>query len=140
VATRELFEHTADVGLRVRAEDLDALFRSAAEGLFEVIVANLEDVRGEDPERVTLEADGPAELLVLWLNELIFRCETRHRLYSRFDVRVAADGRSLAAEVAGEPIDRDRHVLDHEVKAATRHNLVTERGPDGWSAEVILDI
>ena len=32
-------------------------------------------------------------------------------------------------------------VLDHEVKAVTRHGLELGRGPDGrWVAEVILDI
>ena len=43
------------------------------------------------------------------------------RLYTRFDVRLADDGRSpRRPTIAGEPIDRDRHVLDHEVKAVTR--------------------
>ena len=37
----ELFEHTADLGLRVEAQDLDALFRDAAEGLFSIIVEPL---------------------------------------------------------------------------------------------------
>ena len=30
----ELFEHTADLGLRVRAADLDSLFNEAAQCLF----------------------------------------------------------------------------------------------------------
>lgn len=136
----ELFDHTADVGLRVGADDLSTLFRTAAEGLFDTIVANRSDVRAWEAESIALKADDPAELLVLWLNELIFRCETRHRLYARFDVHVADDGKALQAEIAGEPIDRDRHVLDHEVKAATRHDLVVDRSKDGWLAEVILDI
>ena len=79
-------------------------------------------------------------LLLRWLDELIFRSETRHRLYARFDVRVAGDGTSLAAEIVGEPIDRGRHALDHEVKAVTRHGLVVRREGEGWLAEMILDI
>ena len=34
----EVFEHTADLGLRVRAADLDTLFREAAEGFFSLVV------------------------------------------------------------------------------------------------------
>ena len=34
----ELFEHTADLGLRVRAPDLESLFREAGEGFFSMIV------------------------------------------------------------------------------------------------------
>ena len=75
-----------------------------------------------------------------WLNELIFRSETQHRLYSQFDVHVADDGLSLEAEIGGESIDRDRHVLDHEVKAVTHHGLSLTREGQGWLAELILDI
>ena len=136
----EVFEHTADVGLRVRADDLDDLFRTAAEGMFDYIVANRDAVRVASSETVALTSDEPAGLLITWLNELIFRCETKHRLFSRFAVHVSDDGRSLRAEVGGEPIDRDRHVLDHEVKAVTRHGLSLRREGADWVAELILDI
>ena len=68
-----------------------------------------------------------------WLNDLIFRCETTHRLYTQFDVHVAEDGLSLDATIGGEPIDRDRHVLDHEVKAVTHHGLSLTREGQGGS-------
>ena len=136
----ETFDHTADLGLRIHAADLPDLFRTAAEGLFDVIVANREDVRPEQSETVRLTADSTPELLVDWLNELIFRSETEHRLYGRFDVALDPDGRVLDAVIHGEPIDPDRHVLDHEVKAATHHRMTLDRDADGWVAEVILDI
>ena len=40
----ETFDHTADLGLRIRATDLGDLFQTAAEGLFDVIVANRDAV------------------------------------------------------------------------------------------------
>jgi SHS2 domain-containing protein len=136
----ETFDHTADVGLRVWGADLSDLFQTAAAGLFDYIVANRDAVRDTEAESVALVGDDPAELLAAWLNELIFRCETRHRLYARFDVRVREDGRQLQAEIGGEAIDRQRHVLDHEVKAVTHHGLSLEREREGWVAELILDI
>ena len=140
MGTIETFDHTADVGLRIAAGDLDDLFRTAAEGVFDYIVTNRDAVRVEATEAVELHADAPADLLVAWLNELIFRCETTHRLYTRFDVHVAADGPSLSATIGGEPIDRDRHILDHEVKAVTQHGLSLHRDDAGWIADLILDI
>jgi SHS2 domain-containing protein len=141
MGTVETFEHTADVGLRVTGADLNDLFRTAAEGMFDYIVANRGDVRVGVREAVEFRAESPSELLVFWLNELIFRCETRHTLYTEFAPRVSEDGRWLRAEFGGEPIDRDRHVLDHEVKAVTRHGLELRRdGRGAWVAEVILDI
>ncbi len=140
MGTVATFDHTADVGLRVTAESLDDLFRTAAEGLFGYIVVNFEDVRPTEAVPVEVLADTPADLLAAWLNELIFRCETTHRLFSRFEIAVADDGTSLRGTIAGEPIDRARHVLDHEVKAVTHHGLTLERSADGWVAEMILDI
>ncbi len=136
----ETFEHTADLGLRMTAADLNDLFRTAGEGLFDVIVANRADVHPDETEFVMLDAESTEDLLIAWLNELIFRCETRHRLYTRFDVEVDAAGLQLQGSLGGEPIDRTRHILDHEVKAATHHGLSLERAAGGWVAEVILDI
>ncbi|WP_169973707.1 archease [Tautonia rosea] len=140
MGTVEHFEHTADVGFRVRAGDLTDLFRTAAEGLFDYIVVNRAQVRAAETETVSLQADTPGDLLIDWLNELIFRCETTHRLYTRFELTLSEDGRDLQATIAGEPIDRERHVLDHEVKAVTQHGAsLTLDGAD-WVAELILDI
>jgi SHS2 domain-containing protein len=136
----ELFEHTADLGLRIFAADHSDLFRTAGEGLFDVIVANRDSVRNVESETVSLVADSIADLLLAWLNELIFRCETRHWLYNRFEVAVDSSGRRLDATIGGEPIDRSRHILDHEVKAATRHGLTLQREQGALIAEIILDI
>jgi SHS2 domain-containing protein len=136
----ETYEHTADLGLRIFAKDLPDLFRTAAVGLFEVIVANPDLIEVQTFETITLSAESTQDLLVSWLNELIFRCETGHRLFSRFDVVLDGTGCSLDAVIGGEPIDRDRHLLDHEVKAATRHELSVTQDHEGWVAELILDI
>jgi len=136
----ETFDHTADLGLRIMGDDLADLFRTAAAGLFDVIVANRDEVQVVETEPVCLEAESTEDLLVDWLNELIFRCETRHRLYGRFDLVIDDSGHRLDGTIGGEPIDRGRHLLDHEVKAATRHGLSVRPENGGWAAEVILDI
>ena len=47
---------------------------------------------------------------------------------------------ALTATAWGEELDRDRHVLSHEVKAITYHGLKVEQDADGWQAEIIVDI
>lgn len=138
----ETFEHTADLGLRVFGNDLPDLFEAAAAGLFDAIVANRDEVRPETAEPVSLEAEALPDLFLSWLNELIFRSETSRRLYSRYRVQVedGERGARLRAEIAGESIDPERHILDHEVKAATHHGLAVRAYGGGWQAEVILDI
>jgi SHS2 domain-containing protein len=136
----ETFEHTADLGLRIVASDLDDLFRTAGEGLFDVIVANRCEIQLVESEPISLTADSTEDLFAGWLNELIYRCETRHRLYSAFSVELDEPACRLTASISGEPIDRTRHILDHEVKAATRHGLSLRKESQEWVAEVILDI
>ena len=83
----ETFDHTADLGLRIYAADLLGPLRARRGGtLRRPSPPTGRDVRPEQSETVRLTADSTLELLVDWLNELIFRSETEHRLYGRFDV------------------------------------------------------
>jgi SHS2 domain-containing protein len=134
----ETFEHTADLGLRIRAADLDTLFAEAAQALFAVLVEDLSAVRPAQPVELRIDGDERDLLLFDWLKELLYRCDAEHLLFSRFDVKVREDG--LSATAWGEPLDRSRHVLDHEVKAITYHGLRVEPVAGGWEAEVIVDI
>ena len=77
-------------------------------------------------------------LLFDWLKELLYRFDGEHLLFGRFEVRVTAAG--LTGTAWGEPLDPARHVLLHEVKAITYHELKVEKTGDGWLAEVIVDI
>jgi SHS2 domain-containing protein len=134
----EVFEHTADLGLRIRAPDLDTLFAEAAAALFSVITEDLAAVQPRESLHVRLEADEREYLLFDWLKALLYHFDTKHRLFSRFEVHVDAGG--LTGTAWGEPLDRARHALDHEVKAITYHGLRVEQTDGGWLAEVIVDI
>jgi SHS2 domain-containing protein len=134
----ETFEHTADLGLRIRAVDLETLFAEAARGLFSIIAIDLDKVRLERAYAFELPGEANDLLLFDWLSELLFAYETKHVLLARFEVSLA-DGR-LRATAWGEPIDTSRHELDHEVKAITYHGLKLERVGNAWLAEVIVDI
>jgi SHS2 domain-containing protein len=134
----ETFDHTADLGLRIRAADLNTLFAEAAEALFAVIVEDLGTVKPAHSLAVELSGDDRAYLLFDWLKELLYHFDAEHVLFARFEVQVRDDG--LTATAHGEPLDRSRHELCHEVKAITYHGLRVGLTADGWLAEVIVDI
>ncbi len=134
----EFFEHTADLGLRVRAADLDALFVDAARALTATVVENPEDVEPREPVRIALGPEEPAMLLFDWLDELLYRFDTQRFVGARFEVAVR--DQRLEATVWGETLDPARHRPGHEVKAITYHGLRVEREGDGWLAEAIVDI
>ena len=134
----EVFEHTADIGLRIRAPDRRSLFTDAARSLFSLLVANLETVRCVQTESFAIAGREDDYLLLDWLNELLYTFETKRLLFAQFDVQV--DDAGLTALCHGEPIDPARHEMDHEVKAITYHELKVENTGDGWLGEVIVDI
>jgi len=134
----ETFDHTADVGIRARAADLGTLFREAARGLFAVLLVRPESVRPRETVTLFLEGADLEELLHDWLAELLSRFDAEHWLPGDFDVEPTDTG--LHAVVHGEPFDPARHALDTEIKAVTYHGLTVREDPEGWLAEVILDV
>ncbi len=134
----ELFEHTADLGLRVRANTLNDLFADAGAGLSSMIV---EDVTSVQPfVRIPIEIVGSDRefLLFDWLRQLLHHFDDEKLVFVKFDVNV--DDSGLKAVVWGEPLEPERHGRSHEVKAITYHELKVEPTADGWLAEVIVDI
>ena len=137
----ETFSHTADVGLRIGAADLDTLLAEAGRALFSVIVSNFDQVRPRVRKEFRLESvnlSQPDYLLVDWLGELLYMFESEHLLLNRF--RVTTGGDRLEAVAEGELVDERRHWLAHEIKAVTYHGLKVEPTGDGLLAEVILDL
>jgi SHS2 domain-containing protein len=140
LSMHELFEHTADIGLRIQAATLEELFCEAAAGLFSLIVENPDDVRQTEAVEIELPRQGDAFdfLLFDWLNDLLYRFDAQRMLFAKFDVRFTDS--SLRATAWGEPLDPARHRLEHEVKAITYHALMVAQETGGWKAEVIVDI
>ena len=134
----ETFEHTADLGLRVAAASLDELFAEAARGLLSVLVDNPQDVQPDIESAFKIEGSEKDYLLFDWLSELLYRFESSGQLFSKFDISLTETG--LNAVVWGESAEETRHHLAHEVKAITYHQLKVEQSPDGWTAQVIVDI
>jgi SHS2 domain-containing protein len=134
----ELFEHTADLGLRVRAADLNTLFAEAAQCLFSAVMEDVETVRPEQAIPIGLAGTDREFLLFDWLRELLLRFDAEHMLFGKFEVNVGPDG--MTATAWGEPLDPARHLLAREVKAITYHELKVVPEGNEWLAEVIVDI
>lgn len=133
----EIIDHTADVGIVAYGKSIEEVFLNAAYGMFSLI-ADLEKVRGAASYRVTAEAENQEELLVAWLNELLYFFDAENLIFSRFVISHLGKEK-LEATAYGEKIDPSRHHLKTQVKAATYYLLKLEKN-DGFRAQVILDI
>lgn len=134
----ELFEHTADLGLRIRAENLATLFEEAATCLMSAIVEDPSRIEPRESFELSIAGDDREYLLFDWLRELLYRFEADKWLLAKSAVQTNESG--LTATIWGEPLDVSRHQLSHEVKAITYHELKVEPTDGGWLAEVIVDI
>ena len=135
----EHFCHQADIGVRGFGRDPAEAFEQAALALTGVVT---DPARVHPERRVEIGCQAPdLELLLAdWLNAVIFEMASRRMLFGRFAVSIS--GNTLAAAIAGEPVDRHRHRPAVEVKGATYTALRVERRPggEGWSAQAVLDV
>ena len=130
---------TADVGLASFGSNCTEVFVNMAKGLFSLI-SPLTHIRKKVCHKVEISADSQEDLLVAWLNELIFIHETENLLFRDFHINTLTKTR-LEAVCFGEPVVTGRHILRMDVKAATYHCLSLHQDERGfWRARVILDI
>jgi SHS2 domain-containing protein len=137
VAGFEVFDHTADVGVRAWGPDLPAAFAQAARGLFSLLVP-LAAIRETTARAVAVEASDLESLLVAWLDELLFVFETEGLVFARFAVALPSPT-TLTATAHGELFDPERHRGGVVVKATTYHQITVAAGPPA-RVQVILDI
>jgi SHS2 domain-containing protein len=134
----EQFPHTADIGVRVFGREPKELFANAAFAMFDIL-ADLEGLSGDTVETFELEAPNQEELLVSWLDELLYNFYTKQLIFFRFQIDELT-GTGLKARAFGRPVGVNRNRLKTEIKAATYSDLKIVNTPDGYQVEIIFDV
>ena len=133
----ELIEHTADIGIRVKAADLKGLFETAALAMFDIMAETKNQEAAKKAINIKLKADDLEELFIDWLNELLSQSATKELIFS--DLKITKlEKNNLEAIASGKDIKNYR--INSEIKAATYHQLKLQQLKSGWQAEVILDV
>ncbi|MFO8102179.1 MAG: archease [Dehalococcoidia bacterium] len=134
----EIIDHTADVGLLAYGSTRKEVFINAAAGMVSLIT-DPEKVNPVCQREIALDADDYEDLLVVWLNELLYLFDAENLIFSRFEI-TSLNHDSLSAIVQGEKIDLARHEIKTQVKAATYHQIKLNSEEEGFSARIIFDI
>lgn len=134
----EQFSHTADIGVRVYGSSLKELFANAAFAMFDII-ADIEGLKTSVTQEISLDAPDPEELLVAWLDELLYNFYTKSLIFSRFEIDELTTTR-IKARAFGRPVGANRNRLKTEIKAATYSDLKIKKTADGYSVEIIFDV
>ena len=134
----EFVDHTGDLGVRLFGESLPRLFEQAAQAL-SFILTDPETIQIEETRKLLLDAKTDEELLITWLNELVYLFDTEGILFRTYEVLSVHD-HHLEALAQGEIYDEGRHPIKTAVKAATYHQLRIEHRQGVWTAQVIFDL
>jgi len=130
-----LLEHTADAMVEVHGTTLGERYANAAYALFDQIT----DVTKVEPKgevKIVLSAETREQLLVDFLQELLFIHDTEDLVFGRFSVET--NGRTLEAHISGEEFDEKKHTKRSVVKGVTYHKL--EFDDEKGTLTVLFDV
>jgi len=134
----EPFDTTGDVGLNIHGKELKDIFEQAAYGLFSLIT-NIKNIDTNITKNIEVKGDSVEELLVKWLNELIFIFDTEGFIAKKISINSLTNN-SISATLEGEIFDEQKHSRGLLIKAATYHKLIIKRNKHGYTAKVLFDI
>jgi len=139
--TYRFVEHTADVGVELEASSYEGLLSEGLLALTDTLT-EVERVSLEIELSVDLSAPSREDLLVGWLNELVYLFDSKSVLLRQSDIGVGKEGGEwrLRATVCGERYDPGRHRIKTLIKAVTYHQLAVRSSTSGWQARVVFDI
>ena len=132
---------SADLTFVAHGGSVEAAFAAAAEALLGATVEEPDAVEACEHRTIHLGEPDLELLLLRFLNELIYLRDAEGLLLRPLRLRIERGrGVALEAELAGEPLDRDRHHPAADVKAATAHGLRVTRIDGGWETRATLDV
>jgi SHS2 domain-containing protein len=143
----KIIEHPADTGIEVEAANIEDLFEIAAEGMFSII-CRTESVGHVLKKTIKLREVSVLkydDLLILWLEKLLYIHETSLMLFSKFEIKKLKIGQGMSrldAIIYGEKINLEKHEVFISIKAPTYHKLKVSCDTSGehWSGRVIFDV
>lgn len=134
----EILEHSADAMVRVYGRTLGELFTNCALAAMDILT-DRSKVMPRESHRLSAQGATPEELLVHWLQEILYVVETKGFLFAEFTIESIDSGR-VEGSGKGEEIDFAKHDLYTVIKAVTYHNLKIQPQGDKLMVEIVFDI
>lgn len=131
----EFFEHTADIGIKVKGDSPQDVFIDAARGMFDII-ADTRRIKPKEQIEITQEAQGYDELLRGWLSELLYQFSVSGIVFNEFSIQDLSPD-AVKAIAWGEKAPGQ---IKTEIKAVTYHELEFKQTKAGFEARVIFDV
>ncbi len=137
----ELIDHTANIGIRAFGQTLEQMFAHMALGMFGQMV-DLSLVTGQQKKKIIVEAADEEELLVEWLNELLYLYLVKKYAFNIFKINKILYRQKLEAEAYGIKLTKKNQtsIKKKEIKAATYHQLKIKQENGVYIGEVLFNV
>ncbi len=132
----------ADAGFEAGGDDLPGLLASAVDATLSVMVGDPSRIEPRERRRVRLEGRDAGALLRALLEEIVYRKDAERLFFRLAGCSVAGPGGRLVleADLAGEPLDPNRHAPGTDVKAVTLQGFSVTYSDGCWQARFVLDV
>lgn len=133
-------EHTADVIIEVKAENLEKLFEESAKAISDFMVFR---EKVENIKKRIIESSGETleDLLVNFLTDLLSLLDSEMFIWNKCKVKIVKEHEyKIIAEVFGEKYSKEKHGYKGYIKAITYHRLEIGKEDGKYYARFIIDI
>ena len=136
---REIFEHTADAGIRAESSTLSEAFHEVSLAFTEIITGgSLPDTKHNF--EINIESSSLDSLLVNYISHLIYLFDTENFLVASVDVSIKSGlSNTVSGILKGDFYNEAIHGYGVEIKAVSYHMLEISEGPPS-KIVVILDL
>lgn len=132
-----LTPHTADIAMVVEADSLENIYFNSARALADILVG-IDNVSESIKREMTIKAVDRDDLLIRFLNELIYVFSVDKVIFSDFNI-IKLNDRELICMAKGDRIGALNRIK-REIKAATYCDFKIEENRGSYKAKVILDV
>jgi len=140
IKSYEMFEHTADIGIRAYGRSLAEIFENASMGMYAIIFhESIPKIEPVGEYKIKLQASDLEQLILDWLDELLYIFSTEKIVVAKYQIEIDQETCSLDATVAGSIVPDEKLSDSLEIKAVTYHMLKVEKTTN-WEAQVPFDI
>jgi len=132
----KLIEHPADIGIEVFGKTIEELFKNSSYALFKIMDISIGE-KQEKTIKFSLSADTLEELLVRFLNELIYIAQVKNK-YGKVDIKLTKKQNTyeLKCFLQGNCIKK----IGREIKSTTYHNLEIKKEREFYKCSIIFDL
>lgn len=139
--TYKYLEHQADIGILASGKSFENAFEEGAKAMFNLMI-NVKEIKPKKEILIECSAESLDGLFVEWLNELLSQIDIKDLYFSRFKVTIL-EGEGdflLKAKASGEKLNKKKHQIKTEVKAATYSGLKVWKQKAKYNVQCVLDI